>query len=64
MTILQTKFYPIPVVIEIIAASAHILPTMHILPRLTLHKTIRLKGKGNEKSTKYVVMSKKQQKPK
>ena len=30
MTILQTKFYPIPVVIENIAASAHITYYAHI----------------------------------
>ena len=32
MTILQTKFYPIPVVIENITASAHITYDAHITP--------------------------------
>ena len=36
MTILQTKFDPIPVVIENITASAHIIPTMLILHHLII----------------------------
>ena len=41
MTILQTKFHPIPVVIENITASAHITYYAHITPSYGLH-SVRL----------------------
>ena len=37
MTILQTKFYSIPVLIENFTASAHITYYAHITPHLTLY---------------------------
>ena len=42
MTLLQTKFYPIPVVIKNITASAHITYYAHITPHLILRYVKRV----------------------